>query len=145
METGRANQMLCDNLEGWDGVGGGKFKKDDTCVYLWLIHVFVWQNPTQHCKATIFQLKINKFQNRKEKKYSGRKNNTRVNQNSITLERWSELNPCQVFTKHYGVTTVMSLSSWVFVPQWQDKRVKRLQSRDMGTWWAMGWGSQAHV
>ena len=23
METGKANQMLCDNLEGWDGGGGG--------------------------------------------------------------------------------------------------------------------------
>ena len=37
METGKANQMLCDNLEGWDEVGGGKFQKDDTCVYLWLL------------------------------------------------------------------------------------------------------------
>ena len=32
-----------------------------TCVYPWLIHVDVWQKPTQHCKAIIFQLKINKF------------------------------------------------------------------------------------
>lgn len=29
--------------------------------------VAVWQNPTEHCKATIFQLKTNKFQKRKEK------------------------------------------------------------------------------
>ena len=26
-------------------------------VYLWLIHVDVWQKPTQYCKAIIFQLK----------------------------------------------------------------------------------------
>jgi len=24
-------------------------------VYLWLIHVAVWQKPTQHCKAIILQ------------------------------------------------------------------------------------------
>ena len=30
-----------------------------TCVYLWLIHVDVWQRPTQYCKAIILQLKIN--------------------------------------------------------------------------------------
>ena len=31
--------MLCDNLEGWDGVGEvvASFKREET--YLWLIHV----------------------------------------------------------------------------------------------------------
>ena len=28
-------------------------------MYLWLIHVVVWQKPTQNCKAIILQLKIN--------------------------------------------------------------------------------------
>ena len=28
--------------------------------YLWLIHVDAWKKPTKHCKAIIFQLKINK-------------------------------------------------------------------------------------
>ena len=63
--------MLCDNLEGWVGMGwdgmgwaglgwegGGRFKRKETYVYLWLIHVDVWQKPTQHCKATILQFKI---------------------------------------------------------------------------------------
>ena len=27
-------------------------------LVLWLIHVDVWQKPTQYCKATIFQLNI---------------------------------------------------------------------------------------
>ena len=40
---------------------GGRFKRDRTYVYLWLIHVDVWQKPTLFCKAIIFQLKINKF------------------------------------------------------------------------------------
>ena len=44
-------------MEGWNGVGGGR---QGTFVYLWLIHVDVWQKPTQYCKAIIFQLKITK-------------------------------------------------------------------------------------
>ena len=27
-------------------------------MYTWLIHVHVWQKPTQYCKAIILQLKI---------------------------------------------------------------------------------------
>ena len=31
---------LCDNLEGWDGVGGGReVQEEGTYVYLWLIPV----------------------------------------------------------------------------------------------------------
>ena len=50
---------------GWDGVGwevGGRFKREGTYAYLWLIHMDVWQKPTQYGKAIILQLKINKFQ-----------------------------------------------------------------------------------
>ena len=42
---------------GWEV--GGKFRREGTYVYLWLIHVDVWQKPTQYCKAIILQLKIN--------------------------------------------------------------------------------------
>ena len=38
---------------------GGRFKKEGIYGYLWLIHVDVWQRPTQHCKAIILQLKVN--------------------------------------------------------------------------------------
>ena len=59
-DAGRLNQVLCDNLEGWDGWEvGGRFKGDWTYVYLWLIHVDVWQKPTQYCKTIILQLKKN--------------------------------------------------------------------------------------
>ena len=34
---------------------------EETYVYLWLIHVDVWQKPTQYCKAIILQFKINSF------------------------------------------------------------------------------------
>ena len=45
---------------------GGKFKREvqegssrgREYVYLMLIHVVVWQKPTQHGKAVILQLKI---------------------------------------------------------------------------------------
>ena len=33
--------------------------REGTWVYLWLIHVDVWQKPIQYCKAIILQLKIN--------------------------------------------------------------------------------------
>ena len=41
---------------GWEV--GGRFKREGTHVYLWLIHVDTWQKPTEHCKAIILQLKI---------------------------------------------------------------------------------------
>ena len=36
---------------GWEV--GGKFKKEETYVYVWLIHGDVWQKRTQCCKGTI--------------------------------------------------------------------------------------------
>ena len=54
-----SNLVVCDNLEGWDWVGR-RFKRKETYVYLRLIHVDVWQKPTQYCQAIIIQLKINK-------------------------------------------------------------------------------------
>ena len=36
-----------------------KFKREGTYVYLWLIHVDVWQKPKQYYKAIILQLRIN--------------------------------------------------------------------------------------
>ena len=50
------NPVLCDNLEGWDGEGSGRgFRREGTCVDLWLIHADVWQTLTQYCKAIILQ------------------------------------------------------------------------------------------
>ena len=34
-----------------------------TYVYLWLIHVGIWQISTQYCKAVTLQLKINTLKN----------------------------------------------------------------------------------
>ena len=35
----------------------GDFKREGIYVSLGLIHIIVWQKPTQHCKAIILQLK----------------------------------------------------------------------------------------
>ena len=54
------NLVLCDSLEGWDeGQGEGEVRREGEYAYLWLIHIVVWQKPTQYCKAIILQLKIN--------------------------------------------------------------------------------------
>ena len=59
--------MLCDNLEVLDGVEGGMgwwmggtFKGEETYVCLRVIHLVVWQKPTQQCKEIILQLEIKK-------------------------------------------------------------------------------------
>ena len=39
---------------------GGRFKREGIYVYLWLIHVDVWQKPTKFCTLIILQLKNNK-------------------------------------------------------------------------------------
>ena len=54
--------MLCDSLEGWDGVEGGReVQEGGDYVYLWLIHVDGWQKLIQYSKAITLQLKINKY------------------------------------------------------------------------------------
>ena len=55
-----------DSVQQPRGVGmgrkmGGRFKKEGTYVYLWLIQVDVWQKSTYYCKVIIFLLKINNF------------------------------------------------------------------------------------
>ena len=45
---------------------GGEVQEGGMCVYLWLIHVAVWQKPTQYCIVIILQLKINIFLKKKE-------------------------------------------------------------------------------
>ena len=43
---------------GW----GGRFRREGTYVYLWLIHVVVRQKPIQHYKAIILQIKKRRSQ-----------------------------------------------------------------------------------
>ena len=48
---------------GWEV--GGRFKRGETVVYLWLIHGDVWQKPTQYCKTVMLQVKIKKLEKKK--------------------------------------------------------------------------------
>ena len=51
-------------------VGGG-FIRERTHVCLWLIHVDVWQKPSQYCKVIICQLKQKERKEIREQEYSG--------------------------------------------------------------------------
>ena len=42
-----------------------RFKREQTYVHLWLIHVDIGQKPTQYCKAIILQLNNKFFQKKK--------------------------------------------------------------------------------
>ena len=55
---------------------GGRLRREETYVYLWLIHNVLWQKPTQYCKATILQLKIN-FKIRKNEAFLQKQNSYR--------------------------------------------------------------------
>ena len=39
-------------------MGGGREVHKGRDIYLWLIHVDIWQEPTKHCKAITLQFKI---------------------------------------------------------------------------------------
>ena len=54
---GSSTCLLCDDLEGWDGGVVGKTKRKEICVYLWLVHIVVWQKKTLYYKTIILQLK----------------------------------------------------------------------------------------
>ena len=66
-------QGLCNNLEGWDGEADGReVEEGGGTVYLWLIHVDVWQKQTKFCKAIILQFKNKLKKNKLKKKKKGR-------------------------------------------------------------------------
>ena len=48
---------------GWEV--GRRFKRKGTHVHLWLIHVDVWQKPTQYCN--VITLQLNKSKKKKKK------------------------------------------------------------------------------
>ena len=57
-EAGYSKSVFWENPEGWGGKGGRRGVQDGgTHVHLWLIHVDVWQNPSQYCKVISLQLK----------------------------------------------------------------------------------------
>ena len=54
--------MLCDNLEVRDGVGGGREMQERGKVHIPMADsCYIQQKLAQYCKASILQLKINKY------------------------------------------------------------------------------------
>ena len=51
----KLKQVLCINLEGWGGEGDGREFQKGEDLYLWLIHVEVWQKTAKFCKVIILQ------------------------------------------------------------------------------------------
>ena len=50
---------------GWGRIGEEAQEGGSICRYLWLIHVDVWEKPTQYFKAIILQL--NRFKLKKKR------------------------------------------------------------------------------
>jgi len=66
-DSGNSNRGSVTTYRG--GIGRemeGKFKREGTYIYLWLIHADIWQKTTKFCKAIILQLK-NNFLKKKKK------------------------------------------------------------------------------
>ena len=56
-ETERSGPVHWDDPEGWDGEGCGRgVQGGETQVHPWVIHIYVWQKPSQYCKVIILQL-----------------------------------------------------------------------------------------
>jgi len=56
-ETWHSKLVHWDDPEGCDGEGGGRGLRDGGHMYMWLIHINVWQKPQQYCKVISIQLK----------------------------------------------------------------------------------------
>ena len=63
---------------------GGRFKREGTYAHLWLIHVDVWQKPTQYYKTIILQLKINTFKKNAQQMKYGRNIPQHCEQKNLT-------------------------------------------------------------
>ena len=51
--------MLCDNLKGWDGMGG-RFKREETYVYMWLFLLMYGRNQHNIVKQSFSKKKKKK-------------------------------------------------------------------------------------
>ena len=53
-DAGNPKLVLCDNLEGWNGEGGGREVQEGGAIRIPMpIQVNVWQEPSQYCKVII--------------------------------------------------------------------------------------------
>ena len=45
---------------GWAGRQEGQFRMDMTHVYLWLVHIDIWQKPSQYCNYPSIKINLKK-------------------------------------------------------------------------------------
>ena len=57
-EEGSSGLVHWDDPERWFWKAGGRQGLGGTHVHPWLIHVNVWQKPTQYCKVISIQIKL---------------------------------------------------------------------------------------
>ena len=68
-EAGHPKPVLWNNLEGWGLQGGQREVQDEgTHIFLWPIHVDIWQKASQYYKVIILQLKLINFLNKKRER-----------------------------------------------------------------------------
>ena len=75
-----------------------------------LIHIDVWQKPTQYCKAIILQLKINKLKNKNKTKnimFGMFKSHSKV--------KFEKLSDCcsKTWTLNLNLILIGPISSWL--------------------------------
>ena len=56
-EAEHSKPVLWENPEGWGDGGRRRARNGGTHVHPRLVHVSVWQKPSQYCKVIILQLK----------------------------------------------------------------------------------------
>ena len=56
-EAGHSKLVLWHNPKGWGREGGGRGVQNGKTCAPWLIHVDVWQKPSQYGNVVILQLK----------------------------------------------------------------------------------------
>ena len=97
----------------------GRFRREGIYVYLWLIHVEVWQKTAKFCKAISLQLKINfKKWETKKKKRKKKKKGSHSTSNSPNLRReWRSQRSTSLRETWAGVLT-LRLVSLVMLDYW---------------------------
>ena len=89
---------------------GGRFKREGTYVYVWLIHIEVWQKTAKFCKAIILQWKINKYI-----KHFKPMDTLDIYRNNIWLLPSNE-NKCHFLKRLTQMREILTDSYWVPVP-----------------------------
>ena len=112
-DAGSSNRVLCNNLEGWDGVRGEREVQEEGDIgILRLIHVDVWQKLTPYCHYLPMKSKFFiKERNRKHIENNGESKDTKdmqlnsLNQTRLMRKSNKARGICQTFLAGEIVST----------------------------------------